>query len=290
MVDLNQIFGEIESRAFALEQNTASTLPSLLRGLDSSKEMKELRKALVSSRSAEEVLVTRIDQLVLSSFDKRYENPADVALAAYLRALALHSSPLAPLAAETALTAASLWWAPRVAELIQSDFATTQIASRTHAPTVGPAGMPILVYLSQTKVRDDHLFSLSNRKPGSSVTQVYFSGHGYPDPDTNAKQMWVAETKWARHSLASAYKSYPVISVTNSVVFASVSHTLVSYINARNWARFESHPIHFGGTIRDRVSIVATSRPSTSHVIQRDDRNVDLAWTAVDTAKDNVVG
>jgi hypothetical protein len=100
--------------------NVASGLKQFARGLSSAPEVQEL---VASARSRDDSLVIaeRFNQVAARPANPDYENPWDVALAAYLLVLDRVDPPQAAVCAERALTSPHGWWSKKLADTIISE-------------------------------------------------------------------------------------------------------------------------------------------------------------------------
>lgn len=115
----HDLFVMIESPAFSARLNVVSGYAQFVRALGAQPEIRELRSGLNSVEDASELL-HRISSLASAPHDSAYENPHDVALAAYLWVLSMGAPVIARLAAETILAQPS-WWARKLAEKVIAD-------------------------------------------------------------------------------------------------------------------------------------------------------------------------
>jgi hypothetical protein len=130
----HDLFAMIESPAFSARLNVVSGYAQFVRALGSQPEIRELRSGVNSVEDASE-LRHRISSLASAPHDPAYENPHDVALAAYLWVLSMCAPDIAQLAAETILAQPS-WWARKVAEKVVADTNTGAGIEATKANTM----------------------------------------------------------------------------------------------------------------------------------------------------------
>jgi hypothetical protein len=116
---LEQLFDQIESERFSATLNVVSGLKQFVRGLSSAVEIQEL---LASARSDMDhgVVAGRFDQVATRETDLSYENPWDVALAAYLHVLNQVDPNRAAICSERALHLPNGWWSTKIADEILS--------------------------------------------------------------------------------------------------------------------------------------------------------------------------
>ncbi len=96
----------------------------------------EVRSLLdeVRSQNAAKALLTRVLTLLRAPYDPAYENPHDVALAAYLWVLKMADPELAQEAAKQVLGCPGCWWAAKLAENL-----TAAANATTDKPTEQPS-------------------------------------------------------------------------------------------------------------------------------------------------------
>lgn len=109
----------IESIELLVDATTASSLDGLLRVLTRDLAFRRLSAAVPREVGPDEV-VRRIAELASDPTDERYANPNDVAIAAYLLAIAGRAPTYFDLAQAVAEQAERVWWTPRVIRRIQS--------------------------------------------------------------------------------------------------------------------------------------------------------------------------
>jgi hypothetical protein len=113
------LFASVESPEFSARLNVVSGWRQFLRGLAEAPEVKALLATARSQEGALEVFY-RLLEAVRVPYDPAYENPADVAIAAYLFVLSFADHELAALASELALDCGGCWWARKLAEAANS--------------------------------------------------------------------------------------------------------------------------------------------------------------------------
>ena len=114
---LENLFEEIESARTAASVNVVSGLRSFVRALN---EVPAVRALAAEARGSETVASKVLGRvLVLSKLkiDTRYENPNDVAMAAYLQVLSLTARGLYAAATDAVGTAHNVWWALQLSQL-----------------------------------------------------------------------------------------------------------------------------------------------------------------------------
>lgn len=108
-------FEAIESPALSAQVNVASGYNQFVRVLASLPEVRSLLEEVKAQNSARELLA-RLLTLLRVPYDPTYENPHDVALAAYLWVLKTADPELAREAANQVLGCPGCWWAGKLAE------------------------------------------------------------------------------------------------------------------------------------------------------------------------------
>ncbi len=103
------LFETLESDRFSATMNVVSGLKQFVRAIASAPEVQEL---LASTRSHDDVIVIaeRFNQVAARATDPAYENPWDVALAAYLLVLDRVDPGQAALCAERVSMSSNGWW------------------------------------------------------------------------------------------------------------------------------------------------------------------------------------
>jgi hypothetical protein len=130
-----QLFEKLESDRFSATLNVVSGLKQFVRALSSAVEVQEL---LASVRSGMDpgVVAERLDQVASRETDPAYENPWDVALAAYLHVLNQVDPKQAPICAERALNCPNCWWSTKLADNILSGHEGSQLEQVPGRPPV----------------------------------------------------------------------------------------------------------------------------------------------------------
>ena len=127
--DQTRLFQAIESDEFAVRLNIAGTSNIFLELLSGDVYYEHFLDWLNQKASQEkrvEAVLNRILDLVRLQVNLRYENPYDVALAAYVWALSTVSPGHGRIAAELAVGAPQTWWAEQIAaSLLEKDSAIT---------------------------------------------------------------------------------------------------------------------------------------------------------------------
>jgi hypothetical protein len=114
-----QLFEKLESDRFSATMNVVSGLKPFLRALASAPEVQALLASLRSSADLSAV-AERFNQVIDRATDPSYENPWDVAIAAYLLVLHEVDRRQAANCAERALNCPNCWWSTKVADQILS--------------------------------------------------------------------------------------------------------------------------------------------------------------------------
>jgi hypothetical protein len=114
-----QLFEKLESDRFSATINVVSGLNQFVRALSSSDEFQALL-TIARSGADRSLLADRFNQLAARETDPEYENPWDVALAAYLLVLEQVDPNQAALCAERASIGSNGWWSRKIADKILS--------------------------------------------------------------------------------------------------------------------------------------------------------------------------
>jgi hypothetical protein len=107
----------VESLDFRIRLNVASGLTPLLLAFAEEPALVELVDALKDA-DVREGLVNHVADLAGKSVDPRYESDADIALAAFVWALATADRSVGQIAAQVACRAPQCWWAPKVSSAV----------------------------------------------------------------------------------------------------------------------------------------------------------------------------
>ena len=123
------LFDKLESDRFSAAMNVVSGVKQFVRAISSAPEVQEL---LASARSDDDSLVIaeRFNQVAARATDPAYENPWDVALAAYLLVLDQMDPAQATLCAERASMSSNGWWSRKIADVIVSGNRRLLVTSR----------------------------------------------------------------------------------------------------------------------------------------------------------------
>jgi len=113
-----ELMRQIESDSYAIRLGVASGKSIFMDLLEESPELGELLRFLRSDVKAPSNVLNRIRAISAISIDYRYENPYDIALAAYVFSLHFFSRALAGFAAEIAFAAPLTWWAREIARYV----------------------------------------------------------------------------------------------------------------------------------------------------------------------------
>ncbi|MGH9384663.1 MAG: hypothetical protein ACRD2N_10295 [Vicinamibacterales bacterium] len=128
---INDLFDAIESGKTAAELNVLSGAGPFLRALQS---LPGVRSLAASSRSNPAValqVLRRLEQLSKKQIDRRFENPNDVAIAAYILILSSADRDIKRAALAASATAENCWWATRVAEGVRQEDGVTGSGAAT---------------------------------------------------------------------------------------------------------------------------------------------------------------
>jgi hypothetical protein len=112
---LNDLLNEIEGIDFIAEASAASNDAGFELALTSRPEFQSLLSTLLRLPEAGAEIFRRVVVLAQREVDRRYQNPYDTPLAAYLAALKLAWRPETRLAAHKVLSAPNIWRAHRLA-------------------------------------------------------------------------------------------------------------------------------------------------------------------------------
>jgi hypothetical protein len=130
-----QLFEKLESDRFSATMNVVSGLGQLVRALSTAPEVQEL---LASVRSGVDVLAIaeRFNEVVDRETDPSYENPWDVAMAAYLLVLDQVDPGQAAVCAGRARICPNGWWSTKMADKILSSQEDSQLERVPGRPPV----------------------------------------------------------------------------------------------------------------------------------------------------------
>jgi hypothetical protein len=112
-----ELITQVEGTAFAVHVGVASGFKQFGRLLRSQKAVDALAQAARSDADIARIVLGRLVRLSRLRIDPRYENPNDVAIAAYLVVLASASSQLYRIAVDEVLSSTNLWWAAQIARV-----------------------------------------------------------------------------------------------------------------------------------------------------------------------------
>jgi hypothetical protein len=116
-MNLQTIFVELESPAFASKLELANDLPMFFEALRAEPCISRLVKQASADAAVAQEILRRIASLLRTSVDVRYRNPYDSAVAAYVWILAETYPSLSRLAANAVVSTGKLWWASKIAVL-----------------------------------------------------------------------------------------------------------------------------------------------------------------------------
>jgi hypothetical protein len=123
MIDLDRYFKEFESIEFAAKVNIASGFQMFQeivnKDITYNFFITNIRNGGMGFANGPEIVLRRIDELINTEFDNKYENPYDVALAVYAMALEQDSHEAGMCAAQMLNDAKQIWWTRRVINQIQ---------------------------------------------------------------------------------------------------------------------------------------------------------------------------
>jgi hypothetical protein len=112
---LEAMFARVESGRTAAEMNLASGLRVFLYGLAEIEPVRTLATAVRENEHTASKVLGRLISLSRLKSDPRYENPNDVALAAYLQILSNATPSIYEAALDAVRTARNCWWANEAA-------------------------------------------------------------------------------------------------------------------------------------------------------------------------------
>ena len=142
---MRSLFEAIESPRSAARLNLASGSEHFLRLLSLDPNVRELLSNARTRSQAEEVL-QRLLQLAQNCVDRRYENPFDAAMAAYLLVLQSTYPNLSRIAAEAVLaTARNCWWGERLAKEVLKQETARQEPARVETQAGSPSVAQLVV-------------------------------------------------------------------------------------------------------------------------------------------------
>lgn len=118
MNTLIDLFNVIESPRFSAELSLASSERMFLEILASHPTIHLLLERIKSNRRLLEVVFHRIFTVSQITFDRKFENPSDAAIAAYAWVLHQSHSIYADAAIQIAVTVENGWWAGKIAHAI----------------------------------------------------------------------------------------------------------------------------------------------------------------------------
>jgi len=141
---LEKLFTDIEAAKTAALVNVVSGWRSFVRALVQLDAVRELATEARSNETVASHVLMRLVGLSQLKVDPRYENPNDVAMAAYLQVLSLTAPELYASAIDAVLSAQNCWWATQLAQAGRSQheatgdetLVATEIVSILGEPTV----------------------------------------------------------------------------------------------------------------------------------------------------------
>lgn len=104
------IFQSLEGDRFSAEVNVASSMTAFIRAVERHPEFGALLRAIRERKISAMAVCKRIETLSHNQVDPEFENPHDVAIAAYLLALHRENAPIVHLACVHAAAAPQTWW------------------------------------------------------------------------------------------------------------------------------------------------------------------------------------
>jgi len=154
IVRLAPLFNNLERPQFAAALGIASGLSVFYSAMDEHPDFRELVETLLDSRRGAEAVLARILTLAAASFDDRYRNPFDIALAAYARALDKTRASYGVVAADAIQSARQAWWSSKVAKDILEK-ASPQVGSHTATLLAQYATAPLTVVETKSRQTQD---------------------------------------------------------------------------------------------------------------------------------------
>lgn len=121
---LKVLFGQIEGSSFDALLSPESSLRRVIKLLDASDPVKRLVRLLRGDHAASEAVLSRMTKIAATLVDFRFRNRHDVALAAYLYAIAVTSPKQLLSACRIVLTTPNTWLANQLVGLITSQWAS----------------------------------------------------------------------------------------------------------------------------------------------------------------------
>jgi hypothetical protein len=119
-MNLNDVFSQIESPVFAARLSVVSGFSRFYDALSTDETAKALGDLLLHMPNDAVILFTRLNDLLTKNREPDFAHPYDVAIAAYLFALARVDQNLTAIAAQKIIHTPRLWWAKRMAEKQQA--------------------------------------------------------------------------------------------------------------------------------------------------------------------------
>jgi hypothetical protein len=136
-----ELFQAIECANLSAQVNVVSGYNQFVRALVAQPEVQMLLGAVRSQEDAAELLLRVLNTLRVPH-DPAYENPHDVALAAYLWVLSKTDPKLAHEAASQVLACPGCWWAHKLAENLLAA-TTAEPDSRSEQPSPNGEALPV---------------------------------------------------------------------------------------------------------------------------------------------------
>lgn len=123
MINLDRFFKEFESNEFSAKVNIASGFRMFEEIIKKDTSFNFFVSAIhdrgMGFANGPEIVLRRIDELINTEFDHKYENPYDTALAVYAMALEHDNHEAGMCAAQMLNDAKQIWWTRKVINKIQ---------------------------------------------------------------------------------------------------------------------------------------------------------------------------
>jgi hypothetical protein len=181
----SELFAEIERPAFSVRLNVVSGYKQFLRALTASPEVQTLLEQIQTPEN-DRGLILRVESLVNSPSDPKFEHPKDAAVAAYLWVLTMTDPSSAELIASLILESPGFWWAQKMAcKVLDVGHAKTETGKTTQEST-GPSAV-------ETKAADT-----------SESSAVYFGREAVAQSSVAGRERTATVRKYATYNLAAA--------------------------------------------------------------------------------------
>jgi hypothetical protein len=174
---IDQIFHAIEAHDFAARLSVASSRDMLVSMFQAEPCYRGLLTLVKKDPRVSELLVQRIKTLSELEFDPNFQNPHDIALAAYTYALrndGAISTAYISIAFDILTSARDVWWTPRIAELIAAEQKSTTATNATTTSIQIPVHDIVIPESRRTSVggRRTNFIEARNRAPTVGVGHI----------------------------------------------------------------------------------------------------------------------